>query len=109
MLNHAIHRSESQDAVALPRQRDTTDDCGPSIATRFTPHALRQAQRRGIHHDTLALVLERHDRSQKVPGRGRALWMGDAGAKHWLAPAFPRPSLSVPQACVSSCAFASMK
>lgn len=45
------------------------------IAVMFTPHALLQAQRRGISTRSLDLVLTLHDRSQKVPGLGRALWV----------------------------------
>ena len=55
------------------------DDETPIIATSFDPHALEQAQRRAVPRDTLALVLECHDRSRKVAGRARALWISRRG------------------------------
>jgi hypothetical protein len=45
------------------------------IATRLSAHAERQAQRRGVAHRTLDLVLTYADRSRKLPGRARALWV----------------------------------
>jgi hypothetical protein len=45
------------------------------IATRLSAHAERQAQRRGIARQTLDLVLRYADRSRKLPGRARALWV----------------------------------
>jgi hypothetical protein len=50
-----------------------------TIATKLSEHARRQAQRRGISRETLDLVLLYHDRSRKVPGFGRALWIGRRG------------------------------
>jgi hypothetical protein len=47
-----------------------------TIETRVSGHALRQSQRRGISLETLDLVLTHHDRSRKVSGRARALWIG---------------------------------
>ena len=45
------------------------------IMTRLSNHAEQQAQRRGISARTLELVLSHSDRSQKLPGRARALWV----------------------------------
>ena len=87
MLNHTEHRSQVKASVTLASDLNNTEH--PTIATRFTPHALKQAQRRGIHRHILALVLERHDRSQKVPGRGRALWIGRRGREARHALVFP--------------------
>jgi hypothetical protein len=41
----------------------------------FSRHSLRQARRRGISPITLALILEHHDKSRKVGGLCRALWV----------------------------------
>src|SRR5262249_53559908 len=49
------------------------------IQANVSDHALRQSQRRGISRETLALVLLYHDRSRKVPGYARALWIGPRG------------------------------
>lgn len=45
------------------------------IATQMSAHAERRAQRRGITPRTLDLVLTHADRSRKLPGKARALWM----------------------------------
>jgi hypothetical protein len=45
------------------------------IETRLSAHAERQAQRRGVAPRTLDLILNHHDRSQKLPGKARALWV----------------------------------
>jgi hypothetical protein len=45
------------------------------IETHISPHAERQAQRRGITPRTLDLILTHADRSRKLPGKARALWM----------------------------------
>lgn len=45
------------------------------IETRLSAHAERQAQRRGIAPQTLDLILRHADRSQKLPGKSRALWV----------------------------------
>jgi hypothetical protein len=45
------------------------------IETRLSAHAERQAQRRGIAMQTLDLILRHSDRSQKLPGKARALWI----------------------------------
>jgi hypothetical protein len=45
------------------------------IETRISGHAQRQAQRRGITPRTLDLVLRYADRSRKLPGKARALWI----------------------------------
>ncbi len=49
------------------------------IATYLSTHATRQAQRRGITFDTIDLVLNHADRSQKLPGNTRALWISRKG------------------------------
>jgi len=49
------------------------------IATRLSTHAERQAQRRGITMKTLDLVLTHADRSRKLPGKARALWISRKG------------------------------
>ena len=45
------------------------------VPVEFSGHALRQARRRGISPATLALLLEHYDRSRKVGGLCRALWV----------------------------------
>lgn len=45
------------------------------IETRLSLHAERQAQRRGVARRTLDLILAHADRSHKLPGRARALWV----------------------------------
>jgi hypothetical protein len=45
------------------------------IETRLSLHAERQAQRRGVARRTLDLILAYADRSHKLPGRARALWV----------------------------------
>lgn len=52
-----------------------------AVRTRFTEHALKQAQRRAIAHEILALVLHHHNRSQKLAGRARAIWISRRGRK----------------------------
>ena len=42
---------------------------------RLSAHAQQQAQRRGVARQTLDLVLKHADRSRKLPGRARALWV----------------------------------
>ena len=49
------------------------------IATQLSGNATRQAQRRGITFDTIDLVLNHADRSQKLPGNARALWISRKG------------------------------
>jgi hypothetical protein len=49
------------------------------IATRLSVHASRQAQRRGITFDTIDLILKNADRSQKLAGKARALWISRRG------------------------------
>jgi hypothetical protein len=49
------------------------------ITTTLTPHAARQAQRRGIAPSTLDLVLGYADKSRKLPGMARALWLSRKG------------------------------
>jgi hypothetical protein len=60
-----------------------------TIATKFTWHALRQAQRRGISHETLNLVLTHNDHSQGLPGRARALWVGRRGRNRLIQAGIP--------------------
>jgi hypothetical protein len=45
------------------------------IETRLSLHAELQAQRRGIAARTLDLILAHADRSRKLPGKARALWV----------------------------------
>ena len=45
------------------------------IEKRLSMHAERQAQRRGIARNTLGLILRHADRSRKLPGKARALWV----------------------------------
>jgi hypothetical protein len=52
-----------------------------TIRTDISDHALRQLQRRGITRETLELVLLYHNRSRKVPGYARALWIGPRGRR----------------------------
>jgi hypothetical protein len=59
-----------------------------SIATRISAHALKQAQRRGISQRTLEWVLLYHDRSRKLPGMSRALWIGRKGREALLRAGF---------------------
>ncbi len=49
------------------------------IATQLSTHATHQAQRRGITFDTIDLVLNHADRSQKLSGNARALWISRKG------------------------------
>lgn len=63
------------DACLDISQPSQSSDHSPRISVTFCPHSLRQARRRGISFDTLNLVLKHHDRSQKVPGLCRALWV----------------------------------
>ncbi len=60
-----------------------------TIQTQISEHALRQSQRRGISAETLDLVLLYHDRSRKVPGFGRALWIGRRGRDALIRAGFP--------------------
>lgn len=60
-----------------------------SIDTRISNHALEQSQRRGIARDTLHLVLNHYDRSRKIPGYARALWIGPRGRKALVQAGFP--------------------
>ena len=45
------------------------------INTRLSNHAERQAQRRGVTPQTLDLILTHADKSRKLPGKARALWI----------------------------------
>jgi hypothetical protein len=45
------------------------------IPFEFSRHSLVQARRRGISAVTLSLLLSHYDRSRKVPGLCRALWV----------------------------------
>jgi hypothetical protein len=60
-----------------------------TIETKVSEHALRQSQRRGISLETLDLVLTHHDRSRKVPGYARALWIGPQGRKALVRAGLP--------------------
>jgi hypothetical protein len=60
-----------------------------SIQTQVSEHALRQSQRRGISRETLDLVLTYHDRSRKLPGYARALWIGPRGRKALVQAGLP--------------------
>ncbi|CAN0455126.1 unnamed protein product, partial [Phaeothamnion confervicola] len=55
----------------------------------FCPHALLQARRRGISNFTLRLVITHHDRSQKVPGLCRALWVSPKRRKSLVKSGLP--------------------
>lgn len=59
------------------------------IAVMFSPHSLQQAQRRGISTRSLSLVLTHHDRSQKVPGLCRALWVSPKRRKSLVQSGVP--------------------
>jgi hypothetical protein len=59
------------------------------IEVAFTSHALLQARRRGISFRSLELVLVHHDRSQKVPGLGRALWVSPKRRKSLVKSGLP--------------------
>ena len=50
-----------------------------TIEKKISEHPLRQSQRRGISRQTLDLVLTHHDRSRKLPGYARTLWIGPRG------------------------------
>jgi hypothetical protein len=52
-----------------------------SIETTVSEHALRQSQRRGISREVLDLVLRHSDRSRKVSGYARAIWIGPRGRR----------------------------
>ena len=49
------------------------------IATQLSHHAERQAQRRGVARKTLDLILGHNDRSQKIWGNARILWISRQG------------------------------
>ena len=49
------------------------------IATHLTNHARRQSQRRGVMPSTLDLVLNHSDKSRKLPGQARAVWISRTG------------------------------
>jgi hypothetical protein len=49
------------------------------ITTELSNHAERQAQRRGISPYTLDLILNHADKSRKLPGKARALWISRKG------------------------------
>jgi hypothetical protein len=59
------------------------------IETRLSRHAERQAQRRGIAPRTLDLVLRHADRSRKLPGKARALWVSRKGREQLICSGFP--------------------
>jgi hypothetical protein len=59
------------------------------IETRLSPHAERQAQRRGVSTRTLELVLRHADRSQKLPGKARALWVSRKARERLICCGFP--------------------
>jgi hypothetical protein len=58
------------------------------IATRLSMHAERQAQRRGIATQTLDLILRHADRSQKLPGKSRALWISRRARQRLISSGF---------------------
>jgi hypothetical protein len=58
------------------------------IATQLSLHAERQAQRRGIAPQTLDIVLRHADRSRKLPGRARALWVSRKGRQRLISSGF---------------------
>jgi hypothetical protein len=49
------------------------------ITTELSNHAERQAQRRGVAPHTLDLILNHADKSRKLPGKARALWISRRG------------------------------
>jgi hypothetical protein len=56
-----------------------------TIATRLSAHAQQQAQRRGVARQTLDLVLKHADRSRKLPGRARALWVSPRARRRLIS------------------------
>jgi hypothetical protein len=58
------------------------------IETRLSDHARRQAQRRGIATQTLDLILSHSDRSQKLPGKARALWISRRARERLICAGF---------------------
>lgn len=56
-----------------------SDDAERCVSTVLSLHAQRQAQRRGIGSRTIDLILIHHDRSRKLPGRCRAIWISRKG------------------------------
>lgn len=61
----------------------------PTIDTQVSHHAARQAQRRGIASCTISLILECSDRSQKVSGNARALWISRKGRDRLIRSGLP--------------------
>jgi hypothetical protein len=59
------------------------------IETRLSTHAERQAQRRGVAPQTLDLILRYADRSQKLPGKARALWVSRKARARLICTGFP--------------------
>lgn len=55
-----------------------------AIDTSLTEHARRQAQRRGISLATLELVITQADRSRKLPGRVRCVWISRRGRQRLI-------------------------
>lgn len=58
------------------------------IETHISRHAERQAQRRGITRRTLDLILTYADRSRKLPGRARALWLSRKAREQLICSGF---------------------
>jgi hypothetical protein len=59
------------------------------IETQLSAHAERQAQRRGITRRTLDLVLTHADRSRKLPGKARALWVSPKARDQLICSGLP--------------------
>lgn len=77
------------DACLDTSQQSQSSYQSPRISVTFCPHALRQARRRGISFDSLDLVLKHHDRSQKLPGLCRALWVSPKRRKSLVKSGVP--------------------
>ena len=58
------------------------------IETRLSVHAERQAQRRGVAPQTLDLILRHADRSRKLPGKARALWISRKARQRLISAGF---------------------
>lgn len=60
-----------------------------TVATPVSSHAARQMQRRGVRRATVVLVLEHGDRSRKLAGAARAVWISAGKARRLVRRGLP--------------------
>ncbi len=78
------HTILSQNCKEIKQLDDRADEVSSFIVTVLSPHAARQAQRRGIGPETLNLVLIHADKSRKLPGNSRACWISRKGRQQLI-------------------------